>query len=104
MRIILILILYNMYMEFRKINYTPAILEFFIKNRYDDTPFLRYGFFSKLISTILNINSVYKLRKIFMKLVDEKIIIKKNIKNTVQYKFIRPNSRPHTGPYIIHFD
>ena len=87
--------------EFRKMDFSPLLNRFFLERNYDDVPFLRYGFFSKIISNQLKITSVYKIRKIFMKLIDDEIIIKKNIKKVVHYKV--KSYKNNSGQFIVHF-
>lgn len=69
-------------------NAEQSVLAYFNYKHIENLNFLKYGFFKRLISYILDIHNTYFIRKIFLSLVQQNYFIKKkNIKKSYMYLF-----------------
>lgn len=76
--------------------------DYLISKKYWTNGFLKYNVFKRSISFALKIQSEYKLRKIFIYLVENDFIEKKKNKlRSYNYKFINPNDNNSTNKFII---
>ena len=76
--------------------------DYLISKKYWTNGFLKYNVFKRSISYALNMDSEYKLRKIFIFLVDCGFIEKKKNKlRSYNYRFVNPNNNNITNQFII---
>ena len=82
-------------------NAEQSVLAYFNHKHIDTLGFLKYGYFKRLISYILDIHNTYLIRKIFLSLVEQKYFIKKkNIKKSYIYMF-NPTGKINNKEIII---
>ena len=71
-------------------NSEEAIISYLKYRNYENTGFIKYGNFKKIISFVLDSHNDYYNRKLFLSLVSKGYLIKKrNIKKSYIYKFNR---------------
>tara|TARA_R110002074_G_scaffold100238_5_gene216529 strand:- start:2219 stop:2497 length:279 start_codon:yes stop_codon:yes gene_type:complete len=69
-------------------NAEQSVIEYFKYKNAQNLNFLKFGYFKRIISYVLNCNSDYYIRKLFLTLVEKNYFIKhKNKKQSYLYKF-----------------
>lgn len=82
-------------------NAEQSVLAYFNYKHIENLKFLKYGYFKRLISYILDIHNTYLIRKIFLSLVEQDYFIKlKNIKKSYIYMF-NPTGKINNKKEII---
>ena len=66
-------------------NAEQSVIEYFKYKEVQNLNFLKFGYFKRIISYVLNCNSDYYVRKLFLSLVEKNYFEKKKIKNNPIY-------------------
>tara|TARA_R110000772_G_scaffold188594_1_gene299647 strand:+ start:410 stop:688 length:279 start_codon:yes stop_codon:yes gene_type:complete len=75
-------------------NAENSVLEYFKYKNIQTLDYLKFGYFKRIIGYILNCESEYYIRKLFLTLVEKNYFLKKkNLKQSYLYKF-NPEGRP----------
>ena len=69
-------------------NAEQSVVEYFKFKEVENLNFLKFGYFKRIISYVLNCHSDYYIRKLFLSLVEKNYFEKKkNLKQSYLYKF-----------------
>ena len=81
-------------------NAENSVLEYFKYKNIQTLDYLKFGYFKRIIGYILNCESEYYIRKLFLTLVEKNYFLKKkNLKQSYLYKF-NPD-RTLTAPHVL---